>query len=300
MPPDAHLDLDPLEEEEAEERALPSPHVVFESIRQEGEQELGRSTAELLWSGLAAGLSIGFSLIATGVLHAYLPPAPWRPLVEGFGYSVGFLVVVLGRQQLFTENTLTPVLPLLVAFNVRTLRLLGRLWALVLAANLVGCALIAVALADAPVVAAPVGAAIGEVVRHAMQLDPLTDFVRAIFAGWLLALMVWLLPASQGGARPFVVIGLTYLIAVCGFPHVVAGSVDAIYAVVRGDVSFAGAVTGFFLPTLGGNIVGGVLLVSLLSFGQVVHHITGGADAREPARTPRKRRSRRQPAGERG
>jgi formate/nitrite transporter FocA (FNT family) len=279
--PQAHIELDEREKEEAEERALPAPHVVFESIRNEGEQELQRSTAELLWSGLAAGLSIGFSLIALGLLRAYLPPAPWEPLVQSVGYVVGFLVVVLGRQQLFTENTLTPVLPILVSFTAARLRALARLWGLVFVANMAGCATIALALVALPIMEPPVARAIRDIALANIGTDPLTEFVRAIFAGWLIALMVWLLPASQGGARPGIVVMITYLIAACGFPHVVAGSVEALYAVFRGDATFAAALTTFYIPTLLGNVAGGVLLVSLLSFGQVSGRIRGEKERNE-------------------
>src|SRR3954453_15635744 len=95
-------------EEEAHERASPGGEVVYKAIMREGEDELDRPSSALFWSGLAAGLSMGFSLIAEGLLRAHLPDAPWRPTVAKFGYSLGFLIVVLGRQQLFTENTLTP------------------------------------------------------------------------------------------------------------------------------------------------------------------------------------------------
>jgi formate/nitrite transporter FocA (FNT family) len=88
--------------------------VVYETIRREGEEELHRKVSSLWWSGLAAGLSMGFSFIAEGLLMAHLPDTPWRLLVSGAGYSVGFLIVVLGRQQLFTENTLTVFLPVLL------------------------------------------------------------------------------------------------------------------------------------------------------------------------------------------
>ena len=85
--------------------------VVYEIIRVEGEGELARSFGALWWSALAAGLSIGFSVLAQGMLKAYLPNTPGAAIVENLGYSVGFLIVILGRQQLFTENTLTAVLP---------------------------------------------------------------------------------------------------------------------------------------------------------------------------------------------
>src|SRR3954465_13897219 len=101
------------QEEEAHERSSPSGTVVYKAILKEGESELERSSSALFWSGLAAGLSMGFSLVAEGLLRAHLPAEEWRPLGAKFGYSIGFLIVILGRQQLFTENTLTPVLPLL-------------------------------------------------------------------------------------------------------------------------------------------------------------------------------------------
>lgn len=265
-----HVELEPQEIEEAEERALPRPQVVFESIRKEGELELERAGSALVFSGLAAGLSMGFSLIATAMLHARLPNAPWRPLVEGFGYSTGFVIVVLGRQQLFTENTLTAVLPALVAFRASVWLKLARLWILVLGANLVGCALVAFVLTAAPVISPADHGAFAELAPRVLGADPLTNFWRAIFAGWLVALMVWLLPASDGATKPVIIVALTYLIAISGFPHIIAGSVETFYALFGGLATPGGAIGIFFVPTLCGNIIGGVLLVSLLNFGQVV------------------------------
>src|SRR5581483_6030924 len=142
-PVENHLELSEKELEEAEERSAVSAMIVHEAIRLEGEQELGRSSSALFWSGLAAGLSMGFSLIAEGLLRSRLPDQPWRPVVSKLGYSFGFLLVVLGRQQLFTENTLTPILPLLMRFSGATVRNVLRLWFVVLAANIVGTLAIA-------------------------------------------------------------------------------------------------------------------------------------------------------------
>src|SRR5436190_20558598 len=121
-----------LQEDEAKERSSPSGTVVYKAILTEGEDELKRSSSALFWSGLAAGLSMGFSLVGEGLLRAYLPEAHWRPLVAKFGYSIGFLFVVLGRQQLFTENTLTPILPLLSKKPHAHLSNVLRLWCVVL------------------------------------------------------------------------------------------------------------------------------------------------------------------------
>jgi formate/nitrite transporter FocA (FNT family) len=102
------------DEEEADVRELSPPRaaVVFETIRREGENELAQPALSLLWSALAAGMSMGFSLLGVALIRAALPDTPWRPLIENFGYTIGFLIVILGCQQLFTENTLTVILPL--------------------------------------------------------------------------------------------------------------------------------------------------------------------------------------------
>ncbi len=109
------------EEKQVKTRGAPRAAVVYETVREEGEFELQRTVSGLAWSGLAAGLSMGFSLVAEGLLRHHLPDAPWRPLVSKLGYSAGFLIVILGRQQLFTENTLTVILPLLLSSTLSIL-----------------------------------------------------------------------------------------------------------------------------------------------------------------------------------
>src|SRR5690349_3079991 len=108
-----HRNLEGITESEAEtveERSrLPAP-LIYEIVRRMGEEEMERPVTSLWWSGVAAGLSISFSLLAQAILQAHLPDTSWRPLLTSLGYPVGFLIVVLARQQLFTENTITPVL----------------------------------------------------------------------------------------------------------------------------------------------------------------------------------------------
>src|SRR3954470_16339326 len=130
---------------EAHELSAPTGAIVYHAVRKEGEDELERNTSALAWSGLAAGMSMGFSFAAEAMLRAALPDAPWRPLVAKLGYSIGFLIVVLGRQQLFTENTLTVILPVLRRRDSLMLKNVARLWVTVLAANLVGAFLFALA-----------------------------------------------------------------------------------------------------------------------------------------------------------
>ncbi|HZS75540.1 MAG TPA: formate/nitrite transporter family protein [Ktedonobacteraceae bacterium] len=262
------------ERKEVARRARISAVIVHETVREEGERELKRAPAALALSALAAGLSMGFSLVAQGLLHAYLPAAPWRPLVDNLGYSVGFFIVVLGRQQLFTENTLTAMLPLFAHPNWHTFWKVARLWAVVLAANLLGAFLFATIIAHTDVFQPQIRQSFTEVAFHSLRGDFGLTVLRGIFAGWLIALMVWLLPASEN-TKLHIVILLTYLVALGSFAHIIAGSVDVLYLVNTGAVSWATYLLGFMLPTLIGNIIGGASLVGALNFGQVAAETVG-------------------------
>jgi formate/nitrite transporter FocA (FNT family) len=129
-----------IEQEKVEERVAIGAHIVHEITRREGEEELSRSSSALAWSGLAAGLSRGFWLVREGLLAGYLPERTWTLLISKMGYSLGFLIVILERQQLYTMTTLTAMLPPLAYRNATTLIRVLRLWAVVLVANLwCGC-----------------------------------------------------------------------------------------------------------------------------------------------------------------
>ncbi|MEL6299554.1 MAG: formate/nitrite transporter family protein [Pseudomonadota bacterium] len=248
--------------------------VVFEIIEREGVGELARGLPALFWSGVAAGNAIGISVVAEAMLTAYLPQTNWTPLVDNLGYSVGFLIVILGRQQLFTENTLTAVLPVMQRRKWPWFVALMRLWAVVLAANLVGCALFAAFIAYSGVLQPEVQAAVTKIGLHMMENDVQQMFIRGIAAGWLIAALVWMLPSAEG--NEFIVITLmTYLIALGDFTHVIAGSAEALYLVFIGEIGLGAATFSFFLPTLAGNIFGGTVLFGVLSYAQVRQEVRG-------------------------
>jgi formate/nitrite transporter FocA (FNT family) len=249
------------------ERKALSAKEVHDAILEEGKEELERSTGALAFSALTAGLSMGFSLVAEGLLRTHLPDAPWRPLVAKLGYVVGFLIVVLGRQQLFTETTLTAVLPLLNRRDRRTLSNVGRLWIVVLVANLAGAAIMAWALTASPVFELPVRQAFTELGMEAAGVTFGGAIVKGIFAGWLIALMVWLLPAADT-AKPMVIAVLTYVVGLGQLTHIIAGSVEVLFLAFQGGVSLGWALGGYMLPTLIGNTIGGVLLVAALNYAQ--------------------------------
>jgi formate/nitrite transporter FocA (FNT family) len=261
------------EEKRVQERVAIGANVVYETIRREGEEELKRPNAALAWSALAAGLSMGISFLAEALLKAHLPNQPWAPLVSRAGYCIGFLVVILGRQQLFTENTLTVILPLMVRKDLKTLGRVWQLWAVVLSANLLGTYLFATCIAKIDLFDPGVSRALTEIGEAHFGLDFGIVFVRAVFAGWLIALMVWLLPGAES-ARVSIIIILTYLVGLGGFNHIVAGSTTVFFMVVSHSLTWGAYLLQFFLPTLLGNIAGGVTLVAALGHAQVV----GGRD----------------------
>lgn len=252
----------------ARARAAPRPKVVHEAIRREGREELARPVSALAWSGLAAGLSMGFSLVAEGVLTAALPDTPWRPLVAKLGYSLGFLFAVLGRQQLFTEDTLVAVLPFLAAPAWRTLGRVARVWAVILVANVVGSALFAFALGAPGLFSPEHRAAFAEIAERAYAPAPHALFFRGVFGGWLIALMVWLLPVARS-ARFLVIVAVTWLVGVAELSHVVAGSAEVLHLVARGEAGLGGYLA-WLGPVLLGNSLGGVTLVAALNHAQVV------------------------------
>ena len=238
--------------------------VIHEIVRDQGEEELERSAGGLAWSGIAAGLSIGFSFLVQATLQARLPDTAWRPLVSGFGYSTGFLIVILGRQQLFTETTLTAVIPVLTRRTLRTLLLALRVWTIVLAANLAATWVFAL-MSTLPGLFAPATLqAMGELSGHTMDQPFWHTALAGGSAGWLIGLMVWLLPSADT-SRALIIVLLTYVIAICQFPHVVAGSAEAAFGVFTGHASLGDYAFRFLLPTLLGNAVGGTILAALLN-----------------------------------
>ena len=249
-----------------------SAPIIYEVLRREGEQEMERPLSSLWWSGVAAGLSLSLSLLAQAVLQSHLPNAPWRPLVSSLGYCLGFLVAVMARHQLFTENTITPVLPLAAEPTLRNLGRMGRLWGVVLAANFAGTFSAALFYTFSSAVSPDIRSAMLEIAGHTMAHPPGEMFSRAVAAGFVIAAMVWLLP-SAGPAQPLIVIVMTYLVAAAEFAHIIAGSLEAFMLVFAGRLAAAPLLIGFAGPVLAGNIIGGTLLFALISYAQVAEEI---------------------------
>ena len=180
-----------------EELATPRTPVIYEVVRRLGEEEMERPATSLWWSGVAAGLSISFSLLAQAILQAHLPEADWQPLVVSFGYCVGFIMAVLSRQQLFTEITITAVLPVMAKFTWSNVGRMTRMWAIVLAANLAGTLFAALFCTFTPVLPPQIYDGMLALSRELLALGSWETIFRSVAGGFLMAAMVWLLPGAE-------------------------------------------------------------------------------------------------------
>jgi formate/nitrite transporter FocA (FNT family) len=243
---------------------------IYENVRIAAEKEMERPSAALLWSAVAAGLTIAFSFLA-GAYLSTLVPEHLTGAAAAAGYPLGFIFVVLARNQLFTENTLEPIIPFLNDPTAARLRGLLSLWGIVLAGNLAGAAIVAWLLCRTPLLDADLQASLVQLAERGTQGTFIEVAYRAVFAGWLIALMAWLIASTRATGAQLALVWLTTApISALGFRHSIAGAVEAFYRLFAGTMSWHGLAVDFLSAALLGNICGGVLFVALLNHGQVV------------------------------
>lgn len=260
------------EHKEAEKRSGPESLVLYQAVVLKGEHELNRPATSLLWSAVAAGVALSTSLIAEGALRQHLPDAPWRELVTGWGYAVGFLIVILGRLQLFTEHTVVAVMPVLGASTLSNFEKLARLWIVVFLANQVGAFIAALSFAWFGLTGPELTAAMVEVSRPALERGFSDTLLQAIPAGFIIAAIAWLIIAAKTG-HFWIVTLLAYVIAIGKFPHVVASAAGADLLALTGNAPPLWPIYGFIVPAAIGNIIGGTGLFAMLNYGQIKEEI---------------------------
>lgn len=241
---------------------------IFATAASNGEDELKRSSTGLALSGLAAGLGMGLTGLGSAIVLAAVGNRPHAHLIASLLYPLGFIVVILGRAELFTENTLFPVI--LVLDRRRHLRNTLRLWAVVFVANVVGALLFAALTEKTPALPAAVAAALAHLGTLTVSGGFPHIFWSGIVGGWIIALVAWLVTASRFTTGQVLLIYLlTFVVGAAGLAHCIAGSGEALAAVLAGRVSVGGYLIWLAAAAVG-NTIGGVLMVSLLNYGQVV------------------------------
>ncbi|WP_019517078.1 formate/nitrite transporter family protein [Sphingomonas sp. Mn802worker] len=256
------------DDEDIEELKAADAKELHRAVREEGEEEVARPAASLLWSGLAAGFAINASLLAEGAIESHIGETPWRTLIVSLGYPIGFVIVILGRMQFFTESTITAMLPLVTRPSLWKLKRTLRLWLLVIVANLAGTALTTLALTHLPLVDASLRDAMVSVSEAILKHDAMATFWTAIPAGFMIASIAWMLPNAR--EQSFLVIfAVTYVVGATGLSHAVVGSAEAFTLLWSGRIDAAGALLTKIVPAVFGNLVGGAGLFAVLAHGQV-------------------------------
>ncbi|MCA9837032.1 MAG: formate/nitrite transporter family protein [Trueperaceae bacterium] len=233
---------------------------IFKRLLATANEELASSRSKLFWSGVSAGLVLGFSFMSLVILEQLTG----SKLLGQLLYPIGFVFVILGRYQLFTENTLTPVTLVLTRFA--SIPKLLSFWAFVFSANIVGATCFAALLAFSNLITGPEALAPAQ---HFIETPWLESFLRAVFAGWLLALLVWLVySARESVARLILIWSVIFLQTTAELFHCVVGSIEAIYSIFLGQMTLLQYFADFLLPVTLGNTFGGVVFVALLNYGQ--------------------------------
>lgn len=243
---------------------------IFAVVYATGEDELKRSSAGLALSGIAAGLGMGLTgLGAAAILAAIGPDAPAAHLFAALLYPIGFIVVVMGRAQLFTENTLFPVVVVLA--TRRHLLYTLRLWAIVFVANVAGAMLFALLAMKTPALDSKLREALSILGEQTVGNADFTQmFFSGVIGGWIIALMAWLVSAARSSMGQILIVYLTtFVVGAAGLAHCIAGSGEALSAMLDGRIT-VGEYCLWLAAAALGNIVGGVLIVSLLNYGQVM------------------------------
>lgn len=241
---------------------------IFDAAAENARGELRRSTRALALSGLAGGLTMGLSGMAVAIVRSMLAGTTAPELVATLFYPIGFIAVIIGRAQLFTENTLYPVL-LVLNEGSRHLRGTLRLWAVVLAANVAGVFLFALLAVWSGALRPEWVASLTQLGMESVGVHGWAVFWSGVVGGWLIALVAWMVSASQWTVGQIAVVWmLGFLVGLGQFAHCIATSGEILAACLAGQVPLL-RYWAWFLPAVLGNVCGGVLIVSALNYGQV-------------------------------
>lgn len=246
---------------------------VLDSLIESGVHEMNREWSGLLLSGFSAGLDIGFGPLMMAVVltlsEGGYGDLTTEALLAGV-YSIGFMFVILGRSELFTEHTTLAVIPYLD--GQASTRQLARLWGVVYVGNIVGgilFTLLAVILMPGLGVITP--EAFETVALKLLTHDPEWLLIGGIFAGWLMGLLAWLVAAAQETtSRLIIVLIVTGTIGLLHLPHSIAGNVEVLFGLVLSSTVTPADYLVFLALATVGNAVGGSVFVALLKYGHVV------------------------------
>lgn len=258
-------------DEEPKPLGQETPEIVHDAS-QIGETRLARSTVGDAITSFIGGMSVSFGAVAMAWATASLGgtggEASPGHLAGALAFPVGFLILLIGKSELFTENFLLPVTAVLEKRG--SLSQLLALWGTSLIANLIGALGFAFLISRPGVLNEAPRLVLVEIATHKVEATLWSSFVLAIFAGWLMTMLTWLLIAAEGfGPRLFIIWAMGTLIILGQFNHVIISAAESFTAMLVG-APFGPSewLLHNFLPALVGNVFGGVVFVTMLQFVQ--------------------------------
>jgi formate/nitrite transporter FocA (FNT family) len=244
----------------------PTAIQIYIQVSRIAKGELARPNKALAVSGLVGGLTMGLTALGISTVTAALGHSPSAQFVAYLLYPLGFMAVILGRSQLFTENTLYPV-ALILAERRHFLGTL-RLWSVVFPTNIAGALLFALLCARTGALQPQILSAMTQFGITAASVPWSHVFWSGVVGGWIIAMVAWLVSGSHSITGSVALIwSLTFIVGLGHFAHCVATSGEILAAVLSNQLS-ALSYLKWLLPATCGNILGGVLLVTLLEYGQ--------------------------------
>lgn len=244
----------------------PSAAQIYDQVALSGRRELERSNVSLGISGIAGGLLMGLTGMSVAILMASIGTTPAGRLVALFFYPIGFMVVILGRSQLFTENTLYPV-ALMLTEKKHFLSTM-RLWSIVFPANILGAFLFALLAIKTGALRPDFATQLSDLGLEAVSITAGHAFWSGVVGGWIIATVAWLVSASHSITGSVMLIWtMTFVVGIGHFSHCIASSGEILSTVLSGHATYLQFLR-WLLPATAGNICGGVLLVTLLEYGQ--------------------------------
>jgi formate/nitrite transporter FocA (FNT family) len=235
----------------------------------EGEEIFKTKNRAIVLSGIIAGLEIGFSYFLICSFYYWLSETVAENTIYklfSLVYPIGFILVVLGKSALFTEQTSVLTLPVLN--GQRTIWELLRVWAWVILGNIVGGILFTLFIGLlAPNLNLFTHETMVKIGNHVVQYDSWVLFLSAIVAGWLMGLLSWLLNSAKNSlTRIFLIFLITGVIGFGGFHHSIVGNIEVFAAFLHSDTVSLLDYLSFLILTLLGNMVGGAVIVGLFKY----------------------------------
>lgn len=237
---------------------------IFHRIVATAEEDFEKPTRLLFISGIATGLSIGLSFVARAAISGAVSDP--TGLIGNLLYPLGFILIVGGKYQLFTENTLTPATHTLT--RLESIPELLRIWGSVLLANVLGAGALAYVLANTNILTEEAIESAVYFGEHAISIPWKDLFWKGVLAGWIVASMVWLTHAAIDSTTRFMVVfSLMYLIPSADLFHCIIGTCEVLFLIFKG-LATINELGAFLSAVILGNTLGGVLLVAILNYSQ--------------------------------